>query len=274
MAFHTPQHTAELAVAAGERKAILPLTTMLILGFLAGAFVALGFLVDIRVSANLPPQWGSFGAFLGAAVFPVGLILVIVAGAELITGNMMAVPMALMSRKITASQLVRNWFWVTISNFIGAIFVAYFFGHVVGLTESGPFLAKTVSIAKSKLDDSLLQSFVSAIGCNWLVALAVWLSYSAEDVAGKILGIWFPIMTFVAIGFQHVVANMFVIPAAIFAGFFTWGDYLRNFVAVYLGNTVGGAVLVGCVYWISYIRETGGQGGSPQPPNSLRRAKS
>jgi formate/nitrite transporter len=274
MAYHTPQHVAELSIAAGERKATLPLGAMLVLGFLAGAFVALGFLVDVRVSANLPPQWGSFGSFLGAAVFPVGLILVIIAGGELVTGNMMALPMALMSRKITGRQLVRNWFWVTISNFVGAIFVAYFFGHIVGLTESGPFVAKTVSIAKSKLDDSMLQTFISAIGCNWLVALAVWLSYSAEDVAGKILAIWWPIMTFVAIGFQHVVANMFIIPAAIFAGHFTWADYLRNFVAVWLGNVVGASIFVAGLYWYSYIRETSDdKGKTPRPSILLRRAK-
>ncbi|WP_424765596.1 formate/nitrite transporter family protein [Paenibacillus sp. sgz302251] len=255
MAFHTPRHIAELTMKAGERKASLTLPSLLVLGFLAGAFIAFGFLVHIRVSANLPDDWGSFASFLGAAVFPVGLILVIIAGGELVTGNMMSLSIALMSGKITVRQLLTNWFWVTLSNFVGAVFVAYCFGHVVGLTETGPYLEKTVAIAQARLDDTFLQAFISAIGCNWLVALAVWLSSASDDVGGKILGIWFPIMTFVAIGFQHVVANMFVIPAAIFAGSFTWIDYFSNFVPVFLGNLVGGAVFVAAAYWFIYIKD-------------------
>ena len=145
-----------------------------------------------------------------------------------------------------------NWSIITISNFIGAIFVAYVFGHLVGLTETGPFLEKTVSIAEHKIEATYLQAFLSGIGCNWLVALAVWMSYGSEDMTGKIFGIWFPTMTFVAIGFQHVVANMFVIPAAIFAGHFTWIEYLHNFVPVFLGNAVGGSVFVALVYFLAY----------------------
>jgi formate/nitrite transporter len=255
--FHTPQHIAELTVETGERKVHLPVLAVLVLGFLAGAFIALGFLVDIRVSGNLPMQWGSFGGFLGASVFPVGLVLVVLAGGELLTGNMMSVPMALMAGRISFGQLIKNWVLVLISNFIGAVFVAYCFGHIVGLTETGPFLAKTVAVAKSKLQDDFLVAFFSGVGCNWLVALGVWLAYGAEDFAGKILAIWFPIMAFVAIGFQHVVANMFVIPAAIFAGHFTWGDYVVNFIPVFLGNAVGAVVFVALAYYLSYIRGTG-----------------
>ncbi|UOF91657.1 formate/nitrite transporter family protein [Fodinisporobacter ferrooxydans] len=254
MAFHTPQRIAELTIDAGERKANLPIGTALILGFLAGAFIALGFLLDIRVSGDLSKQWGSFATFLGASVFPVGLVLVVLAGAELLTGNMMSLPMAYFAGRISFAKVFINWFWILISNFIGAIFVAYFFGHVVGLTEAGPFGLKTIAIAKAKLHDDFGQAFVSAIGCNWLVCLAVWLAYGADDFAGKILAIWFPIMAFVAIGFQHVVANMFVIPAAIFAGALTWADFFNNFVPVLLGNIVGGGVFVGLLYFFAYIQ--------------------
>ncbi|MDQ0189467.1 formate/nitrite transporter family protein [Alicyclobacillus cycloheptanicus] len=253
MAFHTPQRIAELTVDAGERKAQLPFGTMAILGFLAGAFISVGFLLDIRVSGDLPAAWGSFGSFLGAAVFPVGLVLVVLAGAELLTGNMMSVPMACFAGRISVGRGIANWIIILVTNFIGSVCVAYFFGHIVGLTETGPYLLKTVAVAKAKLGDPFGPAFVSAIGCNWLVCLAVWLAYGAEDFAGKILGIWFPIMAFVAIGFQHVVANMFVIPAAIFAGYYTWADYFRNFVPVFLGNAVGGAIFVGALYYIAYI---------------------
>ncbi|MFC3885151.1 formate/nitrite transporter family protein [Bacillus songklensis] len=256
MAFHSPQRIAQLAVEAGTRKATLPLGSMLILGFLAGAFISLGYLLDIRVVADLPEEWGTFGTFLGAAVFPVGLILIIIAGGELLTGNMMAVSIACLSRQVTIRQLLINWFWITISNFIGALFVAYCFGHVAGLIEAGPYLTKTVAIAQAKLGEDFWESLFSAIGCNWLVGLAVWLAYGAEDIGGKILAILFPIMGFVAIGFQHVVANMFVIPAAIFAGHFSWADYISNFIPVFIGNAIGGSMFVAMAYWIAYLGYT------------------
>ncbi len=252
LAFKKPQEIAQVSIDSGMTKASMPVKNMLVLGFLGGAFIAIGYLLDIRVIANLPHEWGTFGTFLGAAVFPLGLILILLAGGELLTGNMMAISIATISRKVTAKKLMKNWFWITLSNFVGALFVAYFFGHVVGLTETGPFLDKTVATAGSKLDASFWAAFISGIGCNWLVGLAVWLSYGASDMSGKILAIWFPIMGFVAIGFQHVVANMFVIPAAIFAGYYSWADYFANFVPVYLGNAVGGGIFVGLIYWVSY----------------------
>ncbi len=253
MGFHSPPRIAQLTVEAGTRKATLPLRSMLVLGFLGGAFISLGYLLYIRVIAGLPEEWGTFSVFLGAAVFPLGLILIIIAGGELLTGNMMAVSMAFFSRKITISRLLKNWFWITISNFIGALFVAYFFGHIAGLTEAEPYLHKTIAVAQAKINQDFWAALVSAIGCNWLVGLAVWLAYGAEDIGGKILAIWFPIMGFVAIGFQHVVANMFVIPAAIFAGSFTWADFISNFIPVFIGNAMGGSMFVALMYWVAYM---------------------
>ncbi len=251
MSVYAPQEIAELAASSGQKKSLLPLLSMLILGFFGGAFIALGYLLDIHVIGTMPKSWGSFTSFLGAAVFPIGLILVILAGGELVTGNMMTVSIAWFSKKIAFSKVLKNLLIVTISNFIGAVFVAYFFGHIVGLTE-GQFLAKTLSIAQAKLHDTPLQAFVSAIGCNWLVCLAVWLSMGSKEFAGKVIGIWFPVMTFVAIGFQHVVANMFVIPAAIFAGHLTWMEYLPNFIVVFFGNLVGGMLFVALPYFLAY----------------------
>jgi len=234
----------------------LPLLSVLVLGFLAGAFIAFGFLLDIRVIAAAPPEWSSINSFIGGALFPIGLILVLLAGGELLTGNMMCLSLAKFSKRISTTQLLRNLFLITVSNFISALFVAYFFGHVVGLTASGPYLEKVIEMAGHKIDENFLQAFISGIGCNWLVSLAVWLSYGADSISGKILGIWFPTMTFVAIGFQHVVANMFLIPAAIFEGYYTWNDYVMNFIPVWLGNFIGGAVFVACAYWISYLKQT------------------
>ncbi|MCE5169141.1 formate/nitrite transporter family protein [Paenibacillus profundus] len=249
-----PQQIAEATVETGVVKARNPLSAMIILGFLAGAFIALGYLLYIRVTADAPQEWGSINSLIGASLFPVGLILVLLGGGELLTGNMMAVPLARMKGRISTGEMMRNLIVITLSNFVGALFVAYFFGHIVGLTASGVYLEKTVAVAGHKLHDSFLQAFISGIGCNWLVALAVWLSYGAKSFSGKIMGIWFPTMTFVAIGFQHVVANMFVIPAAIFEGHYSWGDYFVNFVPVWLGNLAGGVIFVAGAYYMTYLR--------------------
>ncbi|MCQ6278516.1 formate/nitrite transporter family protein [Bacillus sp. EB600] len=254
MAYSKPEKIMEITVANGTKKVKYPLSETLILGFEAGAFIALGYLLFIRITATLPVNLDGLSSLIGASVFPIGLILTLLAGGELLTGNMMAVPLARLANKISTRQVLYNWFLITVSNFAGAIFVAYVFGHLVGLTETAPYLAKTISIAQHKLEASFLQAFLSGIGCNWLVASAVWLCYGAEDMMGKIAGIWFPTMAFVAIGFQHVVANMFVIPAAIFAGHFTWMEYIHNFIPVFLGNAVGGSVFIALAYWHAYKR--------------------
>ncbi|MBD8498105.1 formate/nitrite transporter family protein [Paenibacillus arenosi] len=249
-----PHEIAEATVETGAAKARNPLPVMLVLGFLAGAFIALGYLLYIRITAAVPSEWGSIGGLIGASLFPVGLILVLLGGGELLTGNMMAVPLARMKQRITTWEVTRNLIIITLANFAGAIFVAYAFGHIVGLTASGVYVEKTIAVAGHKLDESFLQAFISGIGCNWLVAIAVWVSYGSKSFSGKILGIWFPTMAFVAIGFQHVVANMFVIPAAIFEGYYTWGDYFMNFIPVWLGNLVGGMLFVAGAYYIAYLK--------------------
>ncbi|WP_268800853.1 formate/nitrite transporter family protein [Pseudomonas huanghezhanensis] len=251
MSINTPQQIADITIEAGVKKSHLPTLSVMVLGFLAGAFIALGFLLDIHVSTMIPTPWASLGNLLGAAVFPIGLILVILAGGELLTGNMMSLPTAMFAKRITLGAVARNWLLVTFANLLGALFVAWFFGHVLGLTE-GVFLKKTLAIATAKVNADFSQAFISGIGCNWLVCLAVWLSYASKDVAGKILAMWFPIMAFVAIGFQHVVANMFIIPAAIFADALSWTQFIENFAAVFLGNAVGGAIFVGLAYYVSY----------------------
>lgn len=253
MGYNNPQEMANIAVKTGVKKVSMPLLSILILGFLGGAYISLGYLFHIRVVADLPHEWGTLNALIGGAVFPLGLILTIIAGGELLTGNMMAVPMAALAKKVTVKQLTINWTLITITNFIGAVFVAYFFGHLLGLTGSGVYLEKTIYTATAKVEDNFWMAFISAVGCNWLVGLGVWITYSAEDTAGKIMGMIFPIVAFVAIGFQHVVANMFIIPAAIFAGALTWTDYFSNFVPVFLGNAVGGGILVAGLFFGAYI---------------------
>ena len=251
MSCYSPNEIVDVAIAKGIEKTKMPYKKISILSFIGGAFIALGYLAYIRVSGNLPAEWGGLPHLLGASVFPIGLILILLGGGELITGNMMAVGAAWFSRKVSFVELLKNWFLVSFYNCLGAIFVAYLFGHVIGLTE-GVFLEKTILTANAKVNASFIAAFISGIGCNWLVGMGVWLGYGAKDYAGKILAIWFPIMIFVLIGFQHVVANFFIIPAAIFVGELSWLDFLLNIIPVWLGNAVGGALFVGGFYVMAY----------------------
>ncbi len=250
--FLEPQEIYDYVVHKGTAKARANLTAMLSLGFLGGAFICVGYLAYIRVAGSVPSAWGGVGALLGAAIFPIGLICISLGGGELITSNMMAISTSFFARKISFKEVVFNFALITFMNLIGALFIAYFFGHVVGLTE-GAFAQKTIHTAEAKINVTFVQAVVSGVGCNWLVGMGAWLCFSAKDTAGKILGIWFPIMTFVAVGFQHVVANMFVIPAAMLAGAdITLLECINNLFAVFLGNLIGGVSLVAGLYTLAY----------------------
>jgi formate/nitrite transporter len=249
---YSPGEILTISIKNGTKKIAKPFVAKLILGFIGGAMISLGYLAYVRVSASIPSNLASLQALVGASVFPIGLIVILLAGGELITGNMMAVSTAFYDKKVSFQALLLNWLTITLANIVGALFVAYFFGHVVGLTANGVYADQVRQLAEHKISASWYQATISGIGCNWFVGLALWLCYGAKDAAGKILGIWFPVMIFVAIGFQHSVANAFLIPAAIFEGAVGWGDFFRNFVFVYLGNSIGGAIFVSGFYFVSY----------------------
>ena len=247
-----PKDILEYSAHKGTMKAENRADRLAVLGFLGGAFISVGYLAYVRIVAAMPHELTGLGKLLGAAVFPVGLVCILLGGGELITGNMMALPVAWLKRHITLRQWARNWAIVTATNVLGAFFIAWFFGHYVGLTEGAVF-AETLEVAHGKVDASFGQAVVSGIGCNWQVCMGLWLCYGADTFSGKILGTWFPVMVFVAIGFQHVVANMFVIPAAIWGGGdITWAQFGENMIAVYLGNVLGGTVMVGALYYAAY----------------------
>lgn len=251
----TPEEILEKSINAGVGKLKKTLVAKMILGFIGGAMISIGFLAYVRVTASIPKDLASVKSLVSGTVFPIGLIVILLAGGELATGNMMAVGASFLSKKASILDYVKNLLIITLFNFIGAIFVAYFFGHVVGLTHVEPFRQAVIAVAASKTNAGFWSAFVSGIGCNWLVGLAVWLSFGAKDGAGKILGIWFPIMIFVAVGFQHSIANCFIIPAAIFEGGSTWSLFLKNFVPVYLGNIIGGLIFVAGFYYLSYKKD-------------------
>src|SRR3712207_4852130 len=189
-----------------------------------------------------PEIWGTLPTFFAGAVFSVGLILVVLAGSELLTGNMALVPLAAMSGRVKLPDVIHNLGIVLVGNLLGALFVAFFLADQTGIVTGELTKERLGDIATAKgIEETEWQIFLRAVGCNWLVCLAVWMAFAAEDVAGKILAIFFPIMAFVAMGFDHVVANMFFIPAAIFtnAPDLDWWDAVHNWIFAFAGNLVG-----------------------------------
>ncbi|WP_249998062.1 formate/nitrite transporter family protein [Actinoplanes sp. M2I2] len=263
-----PSDIAHAAVATGVKKADLRWDKVLVGSFLAGAYIAFGGLVAIAVSSGLDPRtWGSLPTLFTGLAFTLGLVLVLVAGSHLLTGNMLLVPIGAMQGRLSAADVARNLTLVLIGNVVGALFVAYFLAVQTGVigqvgSDAGTSGAMTydrlASIAEAKaLHEDNWQIFLRAVGCNWLVCLAVWMSLAADTLSGKVLVIVFPIMAFVAMGFDHVVANMFFLPAAIFAGVpdLGWDDTLRNWLFAFLGNFVGAVVFVATSYWYLYLRD-------------------
>jgi formate/nitrite transporter len=258
MAFKSPPEIAQAGVEIGVTKARMSWDKALVAGFLAGAYIAFASLLAVVVSSGLDPKtWGGLITLVSGGVFALGLVLVVVAGSELLTGNMAILPLSLLGRRISLPRLGHNFLWVAIGNLLGSLFVAYFLAVKTGVITAEAPLARLSDIATLKgHTENAGQIFLRAVGCNWLVCLAVWMAMSAEDIGGKVLAIFFPIMAFVAMGFDHVVANMFFLPAAIFAGAgdLGWGDALNNWVFAFLGNLVGAAVFVSTAYWYLYVR--------------------
>ncbi|MEW6624326.1 MAG: formate/nitrite transporter family protein [Bacillota bacterium] len=273
---YSPKEMAKRVETIGVAKATNSFTKLFILSWLAGAFIALGaqfyaFIVhDSTLFLGLTQLLGGLG-------FTLGLILVIVGGAELFTGNTLIV-MAYVQNKITLFQMLRNWLIVFIGNFGGALAVVLF----VFLSQQ-PHInnelvgTKTILIANTKVNYSFLEAFIRGILCNILVALAVWLSFGARGVADKIIAILLPITAFVASGFEHSIANMYFVPMGILLlnkniglpqaeliigssitnESLNWTSFLlNNLIPVTIGNVVGGVFFVGLIYWFVYLNET------------------
>ncbi len=270
-----PPEMAKKAENIGVNKVNLGPFRMLALAVLAGAFIALGavFMTTVTAGAAGVLPYG-IARLMGGLAFCLGLILVVVAGAELFTGNNLIV-MAWASRKVTTGKLLRNWIIVYFGNFVGAILTAY------GMYLSGQFAfgqgavgLQALTVANAKVGLSFTQAVVLGVFCNALVCLAVWLCMSARTTTDRILSILFPITAFVAAGFEHSIANMYFIPVALFIkngapaefwtnigktaadfGNITWGNFfVANLLPVTIGNIIGGVLMVGLVYWFIYLR--------------------
>jgi len=268
MSAREPQEMAEAAVATGAKKVHRTWDRVLVSAFLAGAYIAFGGLVAITVSSGLDPAtWGTLPTLFTGAAFTLGLVLVLIAGSDLATGNMMLVPLGAMRGQLSLGDVGKNLTLVLVGNLLGAVFVAFFLAvqsGVIGGVSADPGTAAALTherlagIAVDKATaHSAWETFLRAVGCNWLVCLAVWMSLAATSVSGKILALFFPIMAFVAMGFDHVVANMFFLPAAIFAGVpdIGWGDAVRNWLLAGVGNLVGAVVFVATSYWYLFLKD-------------------
>ena len=259
-----PAEIAKRYSEAGAAKTRLAMPKAIILSTFAGMFIAFGAFGSQVVGLN----GGSdpLAKLAGAVVFPVGLLMVLMAGAELFTGNSLII-ISVLDRKATVKGMLRNWVIVYIGNFVGSIFVAVMLTYSHAYSLFGGQLAESVvATAQNKVLLSFSDALLRGILCNILVCIAVWISFSAEDVAGKILGLYLPIMLFVASGYEHSVANMYFIPAGIFASTeygieanaaLTWQGFLvHNLLPVTIGNVIGGVCVVGLGYFFAYLHRT------------------
>jgi formate/nitrite transporter len=266
----TPANVADtLSKTTCVKKTNAQVWKLIILGILAGVYIAFGAAIATLVASDASKFLGvGLGKFFTGAVFSVGLMLVVIAGAELFTGNNLML-MSAFDGRVPVGRVIYKWIVVYIANFIGSVIMAWLILGS-GLWKGGNFATgvTALKIANAKVNLAWGEAFIRGILCNILVCLAVWMALAATNIIGRIWAIFFPIMTFVALGFEHCVANMYFIPLGIFlkgtgaaavAGInldnLTWGGFVsNNLIPVTLGNIVGGALVVGLLYWLVYVK--------------------
>ncbi|WP_138207130.1 formate/nitrite transporter family protein [Haloimpatiens lingqiaonensis] len=265
-----PLEIREAVIKSGEEKAKIKLKNGIILGILAGAFIAAGGSAAAVASHSVNNV--GLSKLVSGIVFPVGIILVLICGAELFTGNnLMSIPV--LEGRIKFKAMLRNWIIIYISNFIGATIISFLIFRSGMLDISGGQVGATLlKVASNKSGLSFSTAFTSGIMCNIIVCLAVWASYAAKDIVGKIVVAWFPIMAFVVCGFEHCVANMYYLTIAMLAktnvlyvqasglgaeklALIGGKAFINNLIPVTLGNIVGGAILIGGAYFLAYRKD-------------------
>ena len=257
-----------------KQKSEMAFGPMLVLGILAGLYIGFGAEVYLMVSHDLAERMGiGFMRFLRGSVFTVGLMFVVIAGAELFTGNCIMV-IGVWAHRISLRKLLRNWSIVYLANFMGSIFLAVLI-YLSGQWKFGNMGVATeiLTTCVRKVNLPFTEAFCRGIACNCLVCLAIWMATAGKDVTSKLLAIYFPIMTFVASAFEHSIANMYILtlglllkgnPVAVSASglgtqleALTWFNFLYiNLLPVTLGNIVGGALIIGGTYYLAYLRSS------------------
>jgi len=270
MEIRTPVEILAYTSEVGAIKAKRTIPAVLLLSFLAGAYIAFAAEGSSMAAFNLLDKADTYGLgrLIIGAVFTPGLMIVLIAGAELFTGNILII-VSVLDRKASVRQMLLNWFLVYIGNFIGSLCIAWMMIQTGLFNSSGGLLGGVmIRIAAGKTALSFQSAFISGILCNWLVCIAVWVSYGSKDIIGKVLTTFFIICLFATSGFEHSVANMYYIPAGILAADnpqwvamsrvsaeqlagLNWGNFcIKNLLPVTLGNIVGGAGMVGALYWL------------------------
>ena len=255
MPYIKPDAVVEQMVQAGASKSRLPIPDLLVRGFLSGSF--LGFATTLAFTAALQTKVG----LVGGLVFPVGFVMIVLLGLELVTGNFALVPMAVRERKTTLGALANNWGWVFLGNLLGGMFYAALFTLTVAPDSEMARQLITVAEAKTlgyaKLGGhGLIVALSKAILCNWMVTLGVVMALTSQATIGKIVAMWLPITTFFAQGFEHSVVNMFAIPAGMLLGaHVSLGEWwLWNQIPVTLGNIAGGMIFTGLALHLTHRR--------------------
>ncbi len=235
----TPKETSDSLILTGQNKAKMSTEKRLLMSIMAGIYISLG-AQAYMVSYSIP--------FLRAAIFPVGLMLIVIVGGELFTGNCL-MTFALVQKKITYGEYFKTLIQVFIGNFIGSLIIVMML-YFSGIYKNPKLIESILSVAHSKLSLTFIEAFIRGILCNILVSLGVWFATTAKDTTGKLLGCWFPVMLFVFCGYEHCVANMFLLPmGAIFDSSVTFSQiFLNNLIPVTIGNFVGGGILIPLVY--------------------------
>jgi formate/nitrite transporter len=268
-AANAPGDVAANFIGVSRSKASLSSPTMQILALLAGAYIAFGAILFTIITNDLAPILGDgLTRMIGGVSFALGLVMVVIGGAELFTGNSLIVT-GFLEKKVSFNELLRNWTWVYIFNFIGSLLLVFLFLYSgIWKANGGAIGLRAINIANAKVSLSWSEAFFRGILCNWLVCMAVWLAAAGKDVVSKIAGIVIPISAFVASGFEHSIANMYFIPMGIAlqgqeamqavltsAPGITWGKFfVNNLIPVTIGNIIGGAFFVAFLYWTCYRR--------------------
>ena len=260
MSLFTPPEILKIAGEAAIEKDQYSVRKILTLSFMAGAYISFGGLLSILIAGGMPAitaQNPGITKFVFGAAFPVGLMMVVMAGAELFTGNNAYFMPNVLNKTQSWRAPLRNWGLVYMGNFVGAIFVAYFLTYLTDIVSQAPWSDMVLRIAESKTSNPFYKTFLKGIGANWLVCVALWMGISAQHTSGKIMAIWWPVMAFVTMGFEHSIANMFFIPLAIFQGAdITWYRFMvDNLIPATLGNIIGGAFFVGSLYWYAFQKK-------------------
>jgi formate/nitrite transporter len=251
----TPKEIAQATCDAGSAKAKLSIAQMIVLGIFAGVFIGFGAQGAITIGQSLTKIDVGLQKFAFAGAFPVGLMLVVLCGAELFTGNNL-MTLGCLNCRYKWSDIFRNWGVVYLANFVGSVALALFVANSGLMAAGTPAAELAIGIATKKIAIAFGPAIIRGILCNVLVVLAVWMATGARDVIGKIFACWFPIMLFVLSGFEHSVANMYLVPLGMFLGApVTWGEFiLNNLLPVTIGNLIGGALIVPLFYYVAYMK--------------------